>query len=119
MVPMPLLAKFIADFNDSFIVSPPQNCLKMVAFTNPFTGRCSAKAALVKLLPNLVSHGVPITVKSHFAFQRSASDLEAKAIAVLPRSGSFRSTTEGAAEEEGGMVRGSFVSLTNTELAQK
>ena len=85
MVPIPKTFNCLIVLVHSLIVSPPQNCLKMVAFITPFIGRCALNEALVAHFPNLTIEGLPTILKSQYALLRSLSDLLLKAISVFSK----------------------------------
>ena len=64
MVPIPKLPKVSIVGAHSSIVSPPQNCLKIVFLIIPFMGSLNFIEKLVADLPNLTIFGFPTILKS-------------------------------------------------------
>src|SRR6185295_11272709 len=72
----------------SSIVSPPQNCSKIVDLINPSTGKPIDRANFVRPEPIEFRKGEFKSLKSRYFRSSCASDLSAKAVAVSSKSSS-------------------------------
>jgi predicted glycosyltransferase len=65
------------------MLSPPQNCLKIVALISGFIGKCKVSAMLIKDFPKLTRKGLAINLKSKYDLNNSESVFDENAILVL------------------------------------
>ena len=67
------------------MLSPPQNCLKMVALTILRIGKCKLRAKLVATFPIFTMIGDETILNNQYALFKSGVDLLLKAISVFSK----------------------------------